>query len=55
MVLPDGDDDRNLSVCDERSSFDFKYDDDNNVSRHLKINDGVMTIKPSPLMTPPLG
>ena len=38
MVPPDGDDDddRNLSICDERSSFNFKYDDDDNVNCHLK-------------------
>ena len=40
----DDDDDGNLSVCDERSSFDFKYDVDDNANRHQKINDGVMTI-----------
>ena len=38
MVLSDGDDDDdddgNLSVCDERSSFDFKYEDDDNVKLH---------------------
>ena len=40
------DDDGNVTVSEERSSFDFKYDDDDddNVNRHLKINDGVMTI-----------
>ena len=32
----DDDDDGNLTVSDERSSFHFKYDDDDNVNRHLK-------------------
>ena len=30
------DDDGNVTVCDERSSFDFKFDDDDNVNCHLK-------------------
>ena len=28
MVQSDSDDDGNVTVSDERSSFDFKYDDD---------------------------
>ena len=32
----DDDDDGNVSGYDERSSFDLKYDDDDNVNRHLK-------------------
>ena len=47
----DSDDDGVLNVCDEISSFGF-YDD--NVNHHQKNNDVVMTILPSPLMTPPL-
>ena len=45
MVPPDGDDDDdgNLYICDERLSFNFKYDDDDKVNRHIK-NDAVMTI-----------
>ena len=49
MVPPDGDDDGdddddgNLYICDERLSFNFKCDDDDNVNRHIK-NDAVMTI-----------
>ena len=45
MVPPDGDDDDdgNLYICDERLSFNFKCDDDDNVNRHIK-NDAVMTI-----------
>ena len=30
----DNDNDGNVTVSDERSSFDFKYDDDDNVNRH---------------------
>ena len=37
-------DDGNLSVCDDRSSLDFKYDDDDNVNRQEKKNDGIVTI-----------
>ena len=38
MVPPDGDDDDdgNLYICDERLSFNFKYDNDDNVNRHIK-------------------
>ena len=43
-----------IILSDERSSFDLKYDDDDDVRRHWIKNDAVMTIKPSPLMTPPL-
>ena len=32
----ENDNDGNVIVSDERSSFDFKYDDDDNVNRHLK-------------------
>ena len=51
----DNEDDGNLSLCDERLSFNFKYDDDHNINRNFKKNDGVMTIYLSALMTPPLG
>ena len=56
MVQSDGDDDDdgNIRVSEERSSFNIKYDDDDDVRRHWIKNDGVMTILPSPLMTPPL-
>ena len=47
----DDDDDGSLTVSDEMLSFGFLDEDD--VMRHQK-NDGVMTIKLSPLMTPPL-
>ena len=50
----DDDDDSILSVSDDISSFGFYSDDDDDVKHHQKINDGVMTIQPSPLMTPPL-
>ena len=33
----DDDDGGNVTVGDERSSFDFKYDDDDNVNCHLKM------------------
>ena len=38
MFQSDGDngDDGYLSVCDKKSSFDLKYDDDDNINRHLK-------------------
>ena len=40
----DDDDDWNITVSDKRPSFNLKYDDDDNVNRHLIKNDGVMTI-----------
>ena len=55
LSVDDDDDDGILSVSDEISSFGFHYDDDDDVKRHQKINNAVMTIWPSPLMTPPLG
>ena len=54
LSVDDDDDDGILSVSDEISSFGFHYDDDDDVKRHQKINNAVMTIWPSPLMTPPL-
>ena len=38
------DDDGILSVSDEILSFSFYSDDDDDVKRHQKINDGIMTI-----------
>ena len=32
----DDDDDGNVTISDERSSFDLKYDDDDDTRRHLK-------------------
>ena len=40
----DDDDDGNITVSDESSSLDLKYDDDNDVRHHWIKNDGVMTI-----------
>ena len=45
-VLSDDDDDGDgiLSISDEISSFGFQSDDDDDVKRHQKINNAIMTI-----------
>ena len=44
MTPGDNDDDRNVGVCDDSSSFDLKSDDDGDVRRYCNKNDGFMTV-----------